>query len=200
MAKHYLVELPDWEDDRIDAGYIRSVLSASDANVVEVVDASACELAKARAEIERLRAGEDHTPAAEGVELTPGQLIAKWNSLNATERLEQAARILDDNRAARECFLMNHRARLEEAERQRRRAALAADYEAALAKCGLLPDAAAVELVRPPDLASDTCTVKFTARVPAALEAEGQAWLEGWAERFLAHGGVQAQETAKETR
>jgi hypothetical protein len=188
MAKHFLVELPDWEDPRIDAGYIRSVLSASDANVVDVIDveASGGELAEARAELTRLRAGEDTTPVAEGTWPTPAQWIARWNAASAVERLDLATRALDAAHAASECFTADHKGRLAEAEHWQRQAALASEYEASLAQYGLLPTSIDVDLVNSPGLADDTCTVKFTGRFPAALATEGQAWLEGWAARMMA--------------
>jgi hypothetical protein len=78
------------------------------------------DLVEAKAEIERLRAGEDHTPCLEGVWPTPGQWIARWNSLSADERLDRAARILQFSQEASECFTADHKGRLEEAERWRR--------------------------------------------------------------------------------
>lgn len=186
MAKHFLVELPDWEDPRIDAGYIRSVLSASAANVVDVVDveASTGELVEARAELARLRAGADTAPVEEGTWPTPGQWIARWNAASADERLELAARALEAAQAASDCFTADHKGRLAEAEHWRRQAALASEYEAGLARQGLLPKSIDIELVEGPGLNTDTCTVRFSGQFPTAMQAEGQAWLEGWARRM----------------
>lgn len=49
---------------------------------------------QAEAERDRLRAGEDDTPQEDGSWPTPGQFIAKWNSLDSHERLEKAAHLL----------------------------------------------------------------------------------------------------------
>jgi hypothetical protein len=74
------------------------------------VDESGADLA---AEVARLRAGEepDHEP---GTVPTPGQWIWWWNRATAKQRLDIAGAVLRDQTAASECFVQNHRSRIEE--------------------------------------------------------------------------------------
>jgi hypothetical protein len=60
--------------------------------VMTVADA---ELADLRAEVARLRVGEDATPQDPASWPTPGQFIHSWNGLDAEARLETAANIVE---------------------------------------------------------------------------------------------------------
>lgn len=73
---------------------------------------TATHLASARAELERLRAGEDPTPVPENAWPTPGQWIRRFNEAPPEERLAVVARALEDARRAGDCFLRNHDGRI----------------------------------------------------------------------------------------
>jgi hypothetical protein len=141
----------------------------------------------ARAEVEHLRAGEDHTPRTEALWPTPGQWIARWNAASPEERLDLATRTLEAAQTASDCFAADHMGRLEQVEHWRRQAVLASELEAALARHGLVPPSVDVEMLGRPGILDDTntCTVRFSARFPTAVEVEAQAWLGGWAERIM---------------
>jgi hypothetical protein len=61
------------------------------------------QLADARAEIARLRAGEDPTPCPEGVEPNPGQWYAQLHALPAEKRCSALTAAMADRQAALHC-------------------------------------------------------------------------------------------------
>lgn len=63
---------------------------------------------RADAEIERLRAGEDTTPAAEGVMLTPGQWTYRWNRSTGPERIARVELMYEAQATAFRCFVLDH--------------------------------------------------------------------------------------------
>lgn len=71
------------------------------------------------ARIAELTAGADSTPVEEGVERTPGQFIHWFLELPEAERLRVVERIYSTSREASDCFLCDHKGRLEWLEEQR---------------------------------------------------------------------------------
>lgn len=53
-------------------------------------------LDKARAEVERLRAGEDPTPSLPHEQLTPARWLHRFNEMTPAERLARAKQAMDD--------------------------------------------------------------------------------------------------------
>lgn len=89
----------------------RNNLRERDAAHLEVA-ARTVERDAARAEVERLRAGEDDTLPDEAAEPTPGQWIRWWNNLPAAARLRWAGVVIYNGHTASECFIRNHDARI----------------------------------------------------------------------------------------
>lgn len=94
-------------------------LAASDKRleqlILKLVEDHEAQLAARDAEIERLKAGEDATPKDPGSWPTPGQLIYRWNGLDADNRLAQAASFIEAMQQADKCSRMQHAERLQEA-------------------------------------------------------------------------------------
>lgn len=65
-------------------------------------------LEKAHAEIARLRAGEDATPAEPGARLTFGQWIYMWNRFTADQRLVKVEDLFRTSETAERCFTHDH--------------------------------------------------------------------------------------------
>jgi hypothetical protein len=80
------------------------------------VDDSGTELAAA--EVARLRAGEELGGDYPSPDDTPGQWIWWWNRATAEQRLDVAATVLSNHKAASQCFLENHRSRIARAQKE----------------------------------------------------------------------------------
>lgn len=96
------------------------------------------------ARIEALTAGADDTPVEEGVERTPGQFIHWFLELPEAKRLDVVARIFATSREAGDCFMQDHKGRLEWLEEQRARDRALAQWLIAEARWEAFQDAAAV--------------------------------------------------------
>lgn len=71
------------------------------------------ELQDARAEIARLRAGEDDTPGDPAVVPTPGQWLRRFNEHSPERRLAAVKAILDSRERSYACFVQNHEGYIE---------------------------------------------------------------------------------------
>lgn len=124
----------NWDPGYEEGAVIHGLCDALDAARAALA-LTATHLASARAELERLRAGEDPTPVPENAWPTPGQWLRRFNDAGPELRLEVVRLALDDAETAQRCLIEGHRPRLVEALTDRNHNAnRAANAEAALAR------------------------------------------------------------------